>query len=132
MNPRAKLTRRELEVAELLAWGASKKQVAIHLFISIRTVENHTRNIFEKTGCKSVSELSAWWFCTEYNIPFSLSPLARTRLTVMLLCSFFIGEYAQNSEFYRRVQRTEESVVRRIRRREETAFRCFNFFDYSA
>lgn len=40
MRLKAELTRREGEVAELLAWGASKKEVAERLFISARTVEN--------------------------------------------------------------------------------------------
>ena len=51
----AKLTPREYEVAELLAWGASKKEIASHLYISVRTVENHTKHIFEKTGFRSVN-----------------------------------------------------------------------------
>ena len=45
-----KLTKRESEIAELFAWGASKKEIANRLFISERTVENHARRIFEKTG----------------------------------------------------------------------------------
>ena len=40
MKLSAELSRRENEVAELLAWGASKKEVADKLFISTRTVEN--------------------------------------------------------------------------------------------
>ena len=45
-----KLTKRESEIAELFAWGASKKDIANRLFISERTVENHARNIFIKTA----------------------------------------------------------------------------------
>lgn len=50
MRLKAELTRREGEVAELLAWGASKKEVAERLFISARTVENTARNIYAKIG----------------------------------------------------------------------------------
>jgi len=71
------LTKREAEIAELLAWGACKKEASNMLFLSVRTVENHARNIYEKIGCRAVNELSAWWFCATYNISFDLSPLKR-------------------------------------------------------
>ena len=74
------LTKRETEIAELLAWGATKKDVANRLFVSERTVENHTRNIYEKTGVTKINELSAWWFCTTFNISFDLSPLKRSAI----------------------------------------------------
>ena len=48
LNLRAELTRRETEIAELLAWGAAKKEVADQLQISPRTVENTARHIYEK------------------------------------------------------------------------------------
>ncbi|MDR2816064.1 MAG: helix-turn-helix transcriptional regulator [Proteiniphilum sp.] len=79
------LTRREAEVAELFAWGASKKEVADRLYISQRTVENHSRNIYTKTGCGKVNELSAWWFCTCFNISFELSPMKRRAVALFML-----------------------------------------------
>ena len=85
MNVLAKLTNREIEIAELFAWGASKKEVANHLNVSERTIENHARNIYEKTGCGKVNELSAWWFCTKFNISFDLSPLKRTVFSLVFL-----------------------------------------------
>lgn len=80
----AELTKRESEIAELFAWGASKKDVANRLFISERTVENHARNIYAKTGCQKVNELCAWWFCNRFNIPFELSPLRKKITTIIL------------------------------------------------
>ena len=44
------LTKRESEIAELFAWGASKKDIANRLFVSERTVENHTRNRKDSVG----------------------------------------------------------------------------------
>jgi DNA-binding CsgD family transcriptional regulator len=81
----AELTKRESEIAELFAWGASKKDIASRLYISERTVENHTRNIYNKTGCSKVNELSAWWFCTKFHISFDLSPLKRKTISIVLL-----------------------------------------------
>lgn len=43
-----KLTKRELEVLELLAYGMYNKEVAEQLNISERTVKNHVSNIFKK------------------------------------------------------------------------------------
>lgn len=85
MKTSAILTKRESEIAELLAWGASKKDVANRLFVSERTVENHTRNIYDKIGCQKINELSAWWFCTKFHISFDLSPLAQKILTALML-----------------------------------------------
>ena len=65
------LTPRERQIAELLAWGASAKEVPAHLVqkyggeeISVNTVRNITSNIFTKLQISKVSELSAWWSCT--------------------------------------------------------------------
>lgn len=85
MDNAKSLTKRESEIAELFAWGASKKDVAKRLFISERTVENHTRNIYEKTGCSKVNELSAWWFCKTFHISFELSPFKRNAITMVMI-----------------------------------------------
>lgn len=50
MRAEAGLTQRETQIAELLAWGAAKKEVADRLSISPRTVENTARNIYSKIG----------------------------------------------------------------------------------
>lgn len=85
MNATATLTKRESEIAELIAWGATKKDVANKLFISERTVENHSRSIYEKAGVTKSNELSAWWFCTRFHISFNLSPLKRSLAAFALL-----------------------------------------------
>lgn len=69
MKLNVELSRRETEVAHLLAWGASKKEVADILFISTRTVENTARNIYAKVGIQKATELCVWWFCTKHNVP---------------------------------------------------------------
>ena len=51
------LTRRENEIVSLLKRNFSTKQIAKRLFISIRTVENHLANIYEKTGFGSKDDL---------------------------------------------------------------------------
>jgi len=57
MNEQLNLTRRESEIVYLLKRNFNTKQIAKRLFISIRTVENHLANIYEKTGINSKDEL---------------------------------------------------------------------------
>lgn len=47
------LTPRESEVASLIAGGASYKETASRLSISIKTVKTHIAHVYEKTGCGS-------------------------------------------------------------------------------
>jgi DNA-binding CsgD family transcriptional regulator len=55
----AGLSCRELEVAEAVAVGLSNKQIASALSISVRTVENHMRSIFDKLGVTTRTRLAA-------------------------------------------------------------------------
>ncbi len=120
MRDFVRLTNRESEITEMIAWGASKKEIADQLCISERTVENHIRNVYDKTGCCKVNELSAWWFCTRFNISFSLSPLKR-KMTAFALLLFILPQMFSNDFDMVRVFRTRTQTVRtcRVRRRTE-------------
>lgn len=52
------LTRREREVAGLAAKGRSNREIADHLMVSVRTVENHLQRAYEKLGVRSRESLS--------------------------------------------------------------------------
>lgn len=122
MNAKS-LTKRESEIAELFAWGASKKEIAERLFISERTVENHARKIYEKTGVSKVNELSAWWFCTKFHISFDLSPLKRKIIATMLLV-FMIPQFVDfdNAAIKTRTSTCRTVRVTRSRRKTEDDF----------
>ena len=54
------LSRRELEVARLVARGASNREIAGALAISERTVETHVQNILGKLGVRSRTQIAMW------------------------------------------------------------------------
>ena len=54
------LTPRELEVAVLISRGYTNRRIADALVIAERTAETHARNIREKLGLSSRSQVAAW------------------------------------------------------------------------
>jgi DNA-binding NarL/FixJ family response regulator len=44
------ITKRELEVLQLMAEGLSNKEIADRLFLSLSTVKSHSNNLFDKLG----------------------------------------------------------------------------------
>lgn len=54
------LTPRQQEVATLVARGCTNKQIAQRLQVSRYTAETHVRNILERLGAASRSEIAAW------------------------------------------------------------------------
>ena len=54
------LSRRELEIARLLAEGLTNREIASRLFISRRTVDTHVTNMLNKLGVSSRTQLARW------------------------------------------------------------------------
>jgi DNA-binding CsgD family transcriptional regulator len=46
------ITRRELEILELMAQGMSNREIAEKLFVSENTVKTHSSRVFDKLGAK--------------------------------------------------------------------------------
>src|ERR1700756_3409639 len=46
------ITRRELEILELIARGLSNREIAEKLFVSENTVKTHSSRVFDKLGAK--------------------------------------------------------------------------------
>ncbi|MEU1338964.1 LuxR C-terminal-related transcriptional regulator [Streptomyces sp. NPDC005827] len=55
------LTRREREVAALVAKGLSNRKIAEELLVSPRTVDFHVENIRAKLGFSGRAQVAAWW-----------------------------------------------------------------------
>ena len=65
------LTHREREILQLIADGKNIKEIAFHLGISHKTVENQRQAIMQKLNLFSIAEL------TKYAVRHGLSPLAK-------------------------------------------------------
>jgi predicted ATPase/DNA-binding CsgD family transcriptional regulator len=59
-GPGPTLTRRETEVAALVARGLTNRDIAAQLFLSVRTVEVHVDHILTKLGFRTRTQLAAW------------------------------------------------------------------------
>jgi predicted ATPase/DNA-binding CsgD family transcriptional regulator len=58
--PEIRLTRREAQVAELVAEGLANQQIADRLVIARRTAEGHVERILTKLGFNNRSQIAAW------------------------------------------------------------------------
>lgn len=59
-TPGVRLTRRESEVAELVAQGLANQQIADRLVIARRTAEGHVERVLRKLGFNKRSQIAAW------------------------------------------------------------------------
>jgi DNA-binding NarL/FixJ family response regulator len=66
---RAMLSKREHEVLQLIAEGKSTKQIAATLYVSVKTVETHRKQIMDKLDIHSIAGL------TKYAVREGLTPL---------------------------------------------------------
>lgn len=121
------LSRREYQIAELIAWGAAKKEIPQMLQklyggvqISVRTVENIVRSIYEKLHVCKANELSAWWFCRHYGVDEDLSPIKQLRNTAYSLL-FLIIMIPQICDLDQALRPSRTRTVRteRVQRRKD-------------
>ena len=60
------LSRREREVAQLVAQGLSNREIAARLYLSERTVDNHVHHILDKLGVDSRVQVATWLVRNEH------------------------------------------------------------------
>jgi DNA-binding CsgD family transcriptional regulator len=59
----ARLSAREIEIVRQIADDRSSKEIAVQLGISLKTVESHRTNLFQKLGCRCVVDLVRYAIC---------------------------------------------------------------------
>src|SRR5215472_8232023 len=77
LDGRSRLSRRELEVAALVAAGLTNRQIAKRLFISERTADGHLEHIREKLGVRSRAQITAWFVGESHKPAFAPMPARR-------------------------------------------------------
>jgi DNA-binding CsgD family transcriptional regulator len=73
------LSPREQQITELIALGLATAEMAERLFLSVHTIRDYVKAIFEKTGVSSRGELVAKLFAEHY-APMHLAPGANARI----------------------------------------------------
>jgi class 3 adenylate cyclase len=59
-SPALPVTRRELEVARLVAEGLRNREIASRLFVSERTVDNHVQHLLNRLNFQSRAQIATW------------------------------------------------------------------------
>ena len=54
------LSKREREVLQLIAEGKSTREIAATLYVSVKTVETHRKQIMDKLDIHSIAELTKY------------------------------------------------------------------------
>jgi two-component system, NarL family, response regulator LiaR len=62
------LTQRQREIAVMVASGASNKEIAYQLVISVKTVKNTLTRVFEKTQSRSRTQLAVLLVQAGYDV----------------------------------------------------------------
>lgn len=112
------LTNREMEVADLMAWGCSAEEAADKLNVSPFTIKNTLRKVYNKLGFNKVNELGAYVFCTKYGVSIANDRVGNVKravisLSMLALLSFHI--FTTNDDVFRgrrsRTRRNETEVI---------------------
>jgi hypothetical protein len=108
----------------LIAWGATKKEVAQKLFISYNTVDSHSKNIYRKLEICKETELTRIYFIETYEIPVEKNPIQEKIIAIFLLLLVCFSMF-QHAEIIR-VQRTASRVTKTSRsgRRSKEDYYC--------
>jgi DNA-binding CsgD family transcriptional regulator len=90
-----KISQREYQIAELIAWGATDKEVACELDISPETAKTHRKNILQKIDGHNAADLTRWFFSCKSKVSFGINPRTVRHLACFMLLLIGISEYTK-------------------------------------
>lgn len=99
---------REFEIAEQVALGKSKKEVACNLNLSVYTVETTIKNVYEKKGFNKIQDLVLWYCGCVFNIAKEIDARKRQILATVLLFILVLHGCDQYQLRVRRYRRSRE------------------------
>ena len=110
------LSKSEMEIAERIALGESKKEVAYRTHRSVYTVETTVKNIYEKLGFNKLSDLVLWYCGLKFNISIQISErkrqiLALSMLFLVIFDLAFVDDSFIRARRARRSKRNETELV---------------------
>lgn len=108
------LTHREMEIAELISFGLTEKEIANYLDISVFTLKTHKRNLFNKTGCRNIADVTRWYIQEVSGIKIEPKEPIKKLVSVFMLILIIIAEFS-TSEFVRSRIRTKTVTTRTAR-----------------
>lgn len=64
-----RLTKREKDLASLIAEGMTNRDIANRLGLTENTVRNYLQHVFDKVGCSTRAELMLYWIYRSQQVP---------------------------------------------------------------
>jgi hypothetical protein len=112
MNLSASLSKREEEVAEVMAFTKDKTEASKRLFISAGTLSAHTFRIYDKLEINSKSELVIWWMVRKMGISKKAIPYFQYLGVILLSFGIMQDENPMiRRRTYRSKYRTEKTYI---------------------
>jgi len=69
------ITPREMQIAELISFGKTEKEMGNYLQLSVDTVKSHKGNLFTKTRSRNIADVTRWYF--QKKTGYTLDPSLR-------------------------------------------------------
>jgi len=120
------ITKREYQITELIAWGASDKEVAQELEISFYTVRTHRKNILNKLGLYNSADLTRWFFQHKTKQCLGLNPRQVIHIAIIFLSLIIYSEITAQFDMIRTRTIRTTRVSRTIRRNKKKDYKLLS------